>query len=217
MANNHSIVRFGYYEERDQATYLSTSFTHVWLLARVDARVHRQGRALDELFPATRPIAGVRSDPGMDSLWGCSQSTELVSMEKQLILTMSCQVAASSKTLAARCAVKRLRRGFCPSLGSATIRNLRATCERAGAVRILQKSSTRVCLRGIAHVLMDVWHLVHGSVRWVREDLMITSFGEAGLRLHLGRRGLHIMILHELLLIKLMGFCGDHSGRTFSV
>lgn len=127
------------------------------------------------------------------------------------IHTVPSQIAASGKSLAARRAVKRLRGRVSPALG------LRSRGERPGGIGVLQESGTRVRLRCVAHVLVDARHLAHGGMRRVRENLVIPGFGNARLRLHFRRRSFQAMVRHELLVIELMSFCGNHSGRTFSV
>lgn len=51
--------------------YLAAAFTHVRLLASVDALVDRQGRALDELLAAAGVVAHVRTDAAVDTFCEC--------------------------------------------------------------------------------------------------------------------------------------------------
>ena len=48
-------------------TYLSATFTHVRLLASVNARVHSQGTALNELLATAWVVADVRADTAVDA------------------------------------------------------------------------------------------------------------------------------------------------------
>ena len=50
--------------------YLSTSLAHVRLFAGVDALVHSQGRALNELLAAVGVIAHVRTDTAVNAFCG---------------------------------------------------------------------------------------------------------------------------------------------------
>jgi hypothetical protein len=50
-------------------TYLATSLAHVRLLARVDARVNRQGTPLNELFAAAGMLADMGSDAAVDAFY----------------------------------------------------------------------------------------------------------------------------------------------------
>lgn len=61
--------QYGDRMEERTSTYLATSFTHVWLFARVDTRVYRQGGALDKLLPTAWPITSMRPNAGVDSFW----------------------------------------------------------------------------------------------------------------------------------------------------
>jgi hypothetical protein len=53
----------------ERRTYLSATFTHMRLLAGVNAGVHCQGTTLDELFATTRMVADVWADTAVDAFW----------------------------------------------------------------------------------------------------------------------------------------------------
>lgn len=51
--------------------YLSASFAHVWLLARVDSSMNCQGGALDKLLLTAWMVAHVRADTSMYAFCDC--------------------------------------------------------------------------------------------------------------------------------------------------
>lgn len=53
----------------DNGKYLSTSLTHVRLLASMYSRMHREGRSLDKLFAAVRIVADMRPYSAVNSLY----------------------------------------------------------------------------------------------------------------------------------------------------
>lgn len=53
----------------DNDKYLSTSLTHVRLLASMHSCVHRKSRSLDELFTAIRVVADMRPYPAVNPLY----------------------------------------------------------------------------------------------------------------------------------------------------
>jgi hypothetical protein len=57
--------------QKIRGTYLATSLAHVRLLAGVDALVHGEGGALDELLAAVRVVAHVRADAAVDTFCRC--------------------------------------------------------------------------------------------------------------------------------------------------
>ena len=56
---------------RGQRAYLSTTLTHVRLLASVDTLVDRQGGTLDELLAAVGVVANMRADAAVDTFCEC--------------------------------------------------------------------------------------------------------------------------------------------------
>jgi hypothetical protein len=50
-------------------SYLSATLAHVRLFASVDALVHSEGGALDELLTAVGVIAHVRTDAAVNTFW----------------------------------------------------------------------------------------------------------------------------------------------------
>jgi hypothetical protein len=69
-------------------TYLSTTFAHVRLLASVNAGVHCQSTALNELLATTRMVADVWADTAVDAFW--KQVSLVISTSFAVCLTVSC-------------------------------------------------------------------------------------------------------------------------------
>lgn len=49
------------------STYLATTFTHVWLLTRVNTLMHRKSRSLNKLLPTTLEIANMWPNTTVDT------------------------------------------------------------------------------------------------------------------------------------------------------
>jgi hypothetical protein len=67
----------------------------------VDTLVDSKGRSLDELLPAIRILAYVRTDTTMDTLWEDVSKRREVECRGPKLLTMTCEVTASGKPLPA--------------------------------------------------------------------------------------------------------------------
>lgn len=137
------------------------------LLASVHARMHSQSRALDELLATARVIADVRADAAVDTL--CVFVSIDHDEDQKRSHTVSSQVAATSKALAASGA------GKC--LGQTT-----SCCARTLLLRLLVVHRRRL-VHGLLVLVLGV-----AGVRW-RGSVRVVAVLDHGHRLmHLGGR-----------------------------